>query len=171
MIPGFFGGLGYGAGLQYSYARGFPAFETGGAKGFVDVVKRDAQDMLTAFTQDMFGNKNNSGPVSGTNVGGLTYSEWAETGIPDKNTNNNKHSISYSSPPPKETSTRSSKVTTRPSTQIRPKQQLQDQIEKAKMDVDRALNDPTINDNKKSKYITALYNLRKKYYDTYRQWY
>lgn len=80
MIPGFFGGLGYGTGLQYSYARGFPAFETGGSKGFVDVVKRDATEMLRAFTQGMFGNETT--PTSGVNKSGQTYQQWQRSSAP-----------------------------------------------------------------------------------------
>ena len=72
MIPGFFGGLGYGTGLQYSYARGFPAFAAGGPKAFVDVIKQDTANMLGSFTQGMLGSGNNS-----IDTGGLmSTDEW-----------------------------------------------------------------------------------------------
>ena len=80
MIPGFAGGLGYGMGLQYSYARGFPAFEAGGTRKFVDVVKQDMYDMVNSFTGDMFGGKQHSGPISGVNIGGQTYQQWQNVG-------------------------------------------------------------------------------------------
>lgn len=77
MIPGFFGGLGYGTGLQYSYARGFPAFEAGGAKGYVDTVSRDALQMLMAFAEA--GDIINVDPVKGQkNISGQTYQDWKE---------------------------------------------------------------------------------------------
>lgn len=82
MLPGFFGGLGYGTGLQYSYARGFPAFEAGGAKGFTSVIKRDAQDMLATFMEGA--GIGQADPISGVNKSGLTYSQWANQGIPKK---------------------------------------------------------------------------------------
>lgn len=56
MMAGFTGGLGYGMGLQYSYAKGFPAFSTGGAQGFVSAVRGDMEGIVNAFV----GNQNKS---------------------------------------------------------------------------------------------------------------
>lgn len=55
-LAGFSGGLGYGTGLQYSYSRGFPAFEAGGVKGMHGTLARDLRplfDIIGSQTSDV----------------------------------------------------------------------------------------------------------------------
>lgn len=73
-LAGFSGGLGYGTGLQYSYSRGFPAFQAGGMQGMYDTLRDDIEPIYGILGSALGGKK--ATPVSGVNVGGQTYQQW-----------------------------------------------------------------------------------------------
>lgn len=74
-LAGFSGGLGYGTGLQYSYSRGFPAFQSGGMEGMYDTLRSDLQPIYSIFGNALSGEKP-------TNRSGLTYDEWQKGASP-----------------------------------------------------------------------------------------
>lgn len=68
-LAGFSGGLGYGTGLQYSYSRGFPAFQAGGMQQMYDTLRSDISPIYGILGSALGGSP-------ATNKSGLTYEEW-----------------------------------------------------------------------------------------------